>query len=183
MLKAVLDACVIYPAPIRDLLLSLADVGLFKPFWSDEINKEWGRNLMIKRPDISLIKIALTVQAMNASFPDANIKLDESIISHLNLPDLNDLHVLATAISSGSSYIITSNLKDFPNDQLRQFSIEAIDPDSFILNLFREQEVLANFAFENQIKRLKDPPLSKTEVLAIFEKLGLIRTSQYIKSL
>lgn len=107
---------------------------------------------MIKRPDISPIKIAVTVQAMNDSFPDANIKQDKSIISKLNLPDLNDLHVLATAISSDSSYIITFNLKDFPNDQLRQFSIEAINPDSFILNLFREQEALANFALENQIK-------------------------------
>ena len=183
MIKVVLDACVIYPAPIRDLLLSLADVGLFKPFWSDEINLEWGRNLLIKRPDISPIKIAATVQAMNDSFPDANIKQDKSIISHLNLPDLNDLHVLATAISSDSSYIITFNLKDFPNDQLRQFSIKAIDPDTFILGLFRKQEILANFAFENQIKRLKHPPLSKTEVLAIFKKLGLIQTSHYIKGL
>ena len=183
MIKAVLDACVIYPAPIRDLLLSLADVGLFKPFWSDEINQEWGRSLMIKRPDILPIKIAATVQAMNDSFPDATIKRDESIMSKLHLPDQNDLHVLATAISSGSSYIITSNLKDFPNGQLNQYSIKAIDPDTFILNLFQEQEVLANFALENQIKRLKHPPLSKTEVLAIFEKLGLIQSCNYIKGL
>ncbi|MDT8886174.1 PIN domain-containing protein [Aquirufa regiilacus] len=183
MIKAVLDACVIYPAPLRDLLLSLADVGLFKPFWSAKINEEWIRNLLIKRPELSLPKLALTIEAMNKAFPDANVSSDANIISSVSLPDQDDIHVLATAISSDSSYIITFNLKDFPNDQLRQFYIEAINPDSFILNLFREQEALANFALENQIKRLKHPPLSKTEVLAIFEKLGLIQTSHYIKGL
>ncbi len=35
---AILDACVLYPAPIRDLLLNLADVGLFIPKWSDQIH-------------------------------------------------------------------------------------------------------------------------------------------------
>jgi hypothetical protein len=37
----VLDACVLYPASIRDLLLNLAQLGLFKPRWSDEIQNEW----------------------------------------------------------------------------------------------------------------------------------------------
>ncbi len=34
---ALLDACVIYPAPIRDLLLNLAEQGLYTPIWSSKI--------------------------------------------------------------------------------------------------------------------------------------------------
>jgi hypothetical protein len=49
---AILDACVLYPAPIRDLLLHLADLGLYIPKWTDEIHEEWTRNLLLNRPDI-----------------------------------------------------------------------------------------------------------------------------------
>ncbi len=45
----ILDACVLYPAPVRDLLLSLADEELYCPGWSHEIQEEWIRNLLEKR--------------------------------------------------------------------------------------------------------------------------------------
>jgi len=183
MIKAVLDACVIYPAPLRDLLLSLADVGLFKPFWSVEINEEWIRNLLVKRPELSHSKLALTVQAMNKSFPDANIMKDAGISSRLILPDKNDIHVLETAIKSGSHYIISSNLKDFPDSELHKYSIQAIDPDSFIFDRFREHEAIALEALTNQINRLSHPPLSRKDVLAIFKKIGLTKTSTYLNGL
>ena len=37
---AVLDACVLYPAPIRDLLLHLANFELYTPKWTDRIHDE-----------------------------------------------------------------------------------------------------------------------------------------------
>lgn len=80
-INAVLDACVLYPAPIRDLLLSFAEAGLFKPFWSDKINDEWVRNLLKNRMDLSLAKMQSTVSAMNSAFPDANIEEDNSTYS------------------------------------------------------------------------------------------------------
>ena len=70
---AVLDANVLYPVPIRDLLLSLANEGLFQPKWSSIIQEEWVRNLLLKRPDLSRNKLLKTVDAMNETFPEANI--------------------------------------------------------------------------------------------------------------
>ena len=64
----VLDACVLYPAPIRDLLLNLAQLGLFKPRWSDEIQNEWIEGLLKKRPDLSRLNLAKTKEAMNSGF-------------------------------------------------------------------------------------------------------------------
>jgi hypothetical protein len=50
---AVLDACVLYPAPLRDLLLRLALTDLFRARWTDRIHDEWIRSLLSQRPDLS----------------------------------------------------------------------------------------------------------------------------------
>jgi predicted nucleic acid-binding protein len=172
-INAVLDACVLYPAPIRDLLLSFAEVGLFKPFWSDKINNEWVRNLLKNRTDLRLDKLQLTVSAMNSAFPDANIKEDCALIELLALPDSDDRHVLAAAIHSNSRIIVTANLKDFPKPLLSFYSIRAQTPDDFIASLIKQNELLAFLAFENLVKRLKNPPLNNLQVLETLHKLGL----------
>ena len=51
--SVIYDACVLYPAPLRDLLMYLAITNLFKARWSDEIHDEdqWGQSRLIL-PDI-----------------------------------------------------------------------------------------------------------------------------------
>lgn len=53
---AVLDACVLYPAPLRDLLLSLASAGLFHARWTPDIENEWTRNLLANPRNRILIR-------------------------------------------------------------------------------------------------------------------------------
>ena len=65
----VLDACVLYPAPLRDLLLRLATTGLFAAKWTDEIHDEWTRNLVRKRPEIEE-QIKRTRRLMDKAVPD-----------------------------------------------------------------------------------------------------------------
>ena len=71
--RVVLDANVLYSAPLRDYILSLADEELFRPKWTESIHEEWIRNLHENRPDIALDQLEKLKQAMNNAFPDANI--------------------------------------------------------------------------------------------------------------
>ena len=112
----VLDANVIYPAPIRDLLLNLAALEIFSPKWSEIIQEEWIRNLLENRPDLSKKKLSRTVHLMNEAFPDAEVHDFEELIDQLELPDLNDRHLLAAAIHCKADAIITFNGKDFPEE-------------------------------------------------------------------
>jgi hypothetical protein len=48
---ALYDACVLYPAPLRDLLMELAQTGLFHARWSNQIHEEWIENLLLKEPN------------------------------------------------------------------------------------------------------------------------------------
>ena len=48
------DACVLYPAPLRDLLMRLALIDLYRARWTDMIHDEWTRNVLKQRPDLKV---------------------------------------------------------------------------------------------------------------------------------
>lgn len=98
---AVFDACVLYPAPLRDLLIWLALSGRFRARWSAQIHEEWRRNLLRKCPDLSAQQLARTIRLMDEAIPDAVVTGHEPLIAGLDLPDSNDRHVLAAAIRRG----------------------------------------------------------------------------------
>ena len=83
---AVLDACVLYPVPFRDLLLSLASAGLYKPKWSALIQDEWSRNLLANRSDLTVAQLQRTATMMNTAFPDADVAGYEVFVPTLTLP-------------------------------------------------------------------------------------------------
>src|SRR5665213_919654 len=89
---ATLDANVLYPFLIRDVLLSLADAGLFRPIWSADIQAEWSSHLIAAKPDKETA-ILRTVAVMNDAFPEAVTDGYQSLIPGLDLSDPNDRHV------------------------------------------------------------------------------------------
>jgi hypothetical protein len=66
----VYDACVLYPAPLRDFLIELAAGGLFRAKWTDEIHEEWIGNLLANRPDLDRGKLETTRNLMNRAVID-----------------------------------------------------------------------------------------------------------------
>lgn len=175
---AVLDACVLYPAPIRDLLLHLADLDLYTPKWTDKIHEEWTRNLLKNRPEISQQQLQKTIVAMQDAFPDANVLNFELFIKSIDLPDQNDAHVVAAAIRCEADIIITANTKDFPNHYLKQFAIEAQHPDLFINNLIELNPETALTAFKNQVANLRNPPMTHISVLDKLKNAGLVKSRE-----
>lgn len=177
MKKAVLDACVLYPVQLRDVLLSIASEGCFEPHWSDQINDEWKRNLLVDRKDLKPEQLERTIITMNEAFEGACLSGFEGLIDKIELPDLDDRHVVAAAIHNKSTYIITNNLKDFPADQLKRWSVVAKSPEDFI-----EELIVADDLFELIIKaladqraRMKNPPMDVSEFVEGIKKQGLTK--------
>jgi predicted nucleic acid-binding protein len=110
---ALLDANVLYPAPLRDFLLRLATARLFTPQWSHEIQDEWTRNVLANRDDLTAEQINRTRNLMDKAFPNARVMGYDSLIPTLT-NDAKDRHVLAAAITGGAAQIVTFNIKDFP---------------------------------------------------------------------
>jgi predicted nucleic acid-binding protein len=172
-ITALLDANVLYPAPIRDLLLHLANVHLFSPKWTELIHDEWIQNLLFNRPELKLHSLNAAKRAMNLAFPDADVKGFFIHIEKLQLPDINDRHILAAAIHAKVDFLVTFNIKDFPQRYLSSFSVRIIHPDDFILELIHLDKEAALKAFDNQVSNLKHPPMTKDEVLNSLRKCGL----------
>jgi len=119
----VYDACVLYPAALRDFLMHLAITNLFRARWTEMIHEEWIRNVLRDRPDLTAHQLARTRQLMDENVLDCLVTGYESLVPSLSLPDLNDRHVLAAAIRCNANSIITFNTKDFPKESIEPFGI------------------------------------------------------------
>jgi len=94
---AIYDACVLYPAPLRDFLMWLGLSGRFRARWSQTIHEEWKRNLLINRTDLTQAQVDRTSYLMDRAIPDGLVEGYESLAAGLTLPDPDDRHVLAAA--------------------------------------------------------------------------------------
>ena len=95
---AFLDASVLYPAPLRDLLLELAVADLYRAKWSDTVHEEWITPVLRNRLDLTRAQLERTRDLMNAHVRDALVTGFKQLIEILALPDPDDRHVLAAAI-------------------------------------------------------------------------------------
>jgi predicted nucleic acid-binding protein len=178
-----LDACVLYPAPLRDFLLHLACSGVFRARWSDEIHDEWIRNLLANRPDLTAEQLQRTRELMDRAVPDSLVSGHLGIAKGLILPDPEDTHVLAAAICSNAQVIVTFNLKDFPNDVLDAYGIEAQHPDDFVRHLISLDWGAVCGAFKRQRASLRNPPQSAEQLLSTLERQGLAISSSELRPL
>lgn len=169
----VLDACVLYPAPLRDFLLELAGSGIFRARWTDRIHDEWIRNLLANRPDITAERLARTRQLMNDTVLDSLIEGYEDLIPALKLPDPDDCHVLAAAIHGRADGIVTMNLKDFPPAVAQQYALDIIHPDDFLHQQFGLDPAAVVIAARNCRARLRNPPKGAKDFLDTLEAQAL----------
>jgi predicted nucleic acid-binding protein len=133
-LEVVLDACVLFSAPLRDTLLRAADANLYRPHWSVEILNEVRRSLVATRR-ATKAKAQHLVDEMIRYFPEAAVTAYEHLVPVMTNHE-GDRHVLAAAVVSGARVVVTHNLRHFPDDALTPYGIQVQPPDEFLTGLF-----------------------------------------------
>lgn len=174
------DACVLYPAPLRDLLLQLSLTELFRARWSVDVHEEWMRNVLLERPELTREQLERTRSLMDAAVPDALVKGYEKLIPSLVLPDPDDRHVLAAAIRGRCDVIVTYNLKDFPHGLLAEHDIEAQHPDEFLGHLIHLRPEAVCSAARSCRLRLKRPPVSAEDYVLTMAAQKLPDTTRFL---
>ena len=180
-MRVVLDACVLFPTVMREVLLGVAATGAFEPRWSARILEEWAlaaRKLgpegeALARGDVALV---------SSHFPNATVKPAPGLEARLWLPDDNDIHVLAAAIAGHADVIVTANAKDFPRGIVAEEGIARADPDAFLLGHWQaEPDMVAGVGDRvlNEARRLSGQDWN---IRALLKKARLPRLAKALSS-
>lgn len=183
----VVDACVLVRVLPRNIILSLAEAGLFRPRWSETILEEMERALRDKiyKGKDNAAELAATQRArISIAFDEALAHDYEACLPvDIKLPDDNDRHVIAAAIKVGASVIVTDNVKDFPIDVLAPLDIEVKTADDFIADTLGlpegHREAVA--AIRKMRERLKRPEITAKELLLRMEGNGLLDSANVLR--
>jgi len=171
-----LDANILYPAPVRDVFLQLAVSDLFRARWSADIHREWMEALLRNEPERDRSALERTRRLMDHATRDCLVTGYERLIPCLELPDPDDRHVLAAAIVGRCDVIVTQNLKDFPQDVVTAYGIEARHPDDFLLDQLTRAPGAFCAALGKVRARLKNPPYNVEDYLNTLTRQGLVAT-------
>jgi hypothetical protein len=178
-LVAVYDACVLYPAFLRDFLVRLAihgrRQGVMRAKWTGRIHREWIRAVLRAKPDVPRGELLRTRRLMDQHVRGCRVHGYQRWEKRLALPDPNDRHVLAAAMACVADVIVTFNTRDFPLDVLRPFGLVAAVPDSFVSQLMDSGIVVA--AAAEHRAALTRPSMSPAEYLEVLRRNGLPSTA------
>jgi len=133
--RVLIDACVLYPTVMREMVLGVARQGLFEPLWSARILEEWAR-AAIKLGPTGEPQARAEIALLRAAWPRAEVTPQPGLEQRLYLPDENDIHVLAAAIAGSADSIMTLNAKDFPRATLAEEDLTRVDPDSYLYGIW-----------------------------------------------
>lgn len=187
-LIAVLDACVLAGLFKRNLLLSCAEAGLFRPTWSATLLAETvyasRRIHAASSNDVAWDEIDRQISAMQSAFPDA---LTRDVENRQNLaralPDANDRHVVSAALAAKASLIVTDNISDFPRKTMKDFSLEILTADNFLARILAGESEDVPAAIAALRRRLDTMPTltggsqSAADVIMRMKRAGLKKTA------
>lgn len=133
-MKAFLDACVLYPTVLREILIGCAGAGLYRPLWSPRVLEEWAR--AARKVEGGEVFARGEIAGLRSRFPRAEVRPGDGTMARMYLPDPNDVHVLAAASDAGADRLVTLNIKDFPRRDVLAEDIELQNPDAFLMDLW-----------------------------------------------
>ncbi|WP_256212600.1 PIN domain-containing protein [Loktanella sp. DSM 29012] len=168
----ILDANVLFPFRVRDVLLTFAHEGLFRARFTEEIMDEWTRNVIALKPDLR-DSIDSQVDAIRRAFDECFVTGHMPLIDGLKMPDENDRHVLAAAIRCSAQVIVTENKRDFPQALLEEYDIEVLGADDMLATTYELFPSVAARALGKVRRRYRNPPMGVSEFLLDLTRAGL----------
>jgi predicted nucleic acid-binding protein len=174
---ALLDANVLYPAPLRDIFIQLALTDIYHAKWSATIHDEWMRSLLRDKPSLDRAVPQRTRDLMDRAVSDCLVTGYEALIPALTLPDPDDRHVLAAAIAGRCDVIVTQNLRHFPAEALAPYGSRpsTLTTSCPIISISRPVSSARSSA--RSAPGSKIPPFTAEQYLAVLTQQGLVATA------
>jgi predicted nucleic acid-binding protein len=183
---AFIDACVLVGAMQRNLLLSLAEANFFRVRWSDRVLDETERAIVAmleaRGDPEARDRAGRACAMMRNAFEDACVQGWEKLEAAFALPDPGDAHVLAAAVATRASILVTDNMRDFPREILDPLGIEVKTADAFIADTIDLDPAKAVVAVRRMRMRLQRPEKTPEALFKDMEARGLVETVDVLRS-
>lgn len=176
-MKLLLDTCVIYPTVMREMLLGVAEQGVFTPLWSARILEEWARAARKLGPE-GEAQARSEIAMLRMRWPAAEISWPPSLEARLWLPDPADVHVLAAAIAGSADMICTLNAKDFPRNVLSEEGLSRQDPDGFLHGIWQAQPDLVRHVADHVLAEARRLSGEEWQMRPLLKKARLPRLAK-----
>jgi len=179
-MRVLIDACVLFPTVLRELVLDYAATGAFEPLWSTRILEEW-RRAAIRRSDVDGVIAEGEIATIKARFRNAVVDVAEDTEARLHLPDPDDVHVLAAAVDGGADELLTLNLKDFPTRVLSEEGLVRRDPDTFLLEAFHDEPETVKHVVSDVLARAAAHGIDTSNQRRLLKKARLPRLAKALE--
>lgn len=178
---ALVDACVLASALKRNMLLSFAQAEFYRIRWSGKVMDETERTIekLLKRKGVLEPKQGAQRQRNNMcrAFEEASVEAFEPLEPALLEINTKDRHVLAAAIKTGASVIVTDNLKDFPASYCAQFDIQPLSADSFFADCISLSPSHTMATLRQMRELLKNPEITPEKLITLCEGEAMLKTA------
>ncbi|MEW9918680.1 RSP_2648 family PIN domain-containing protein [Marimonas sp. MJW-29] len=180
--RILIDACVLYPTVMREMVLGAAGQGLFEPVWSARILEEWAR-AAVKLGAGGEAQARSEIALVQASWPGALRPAAPQVAQRLWLPDENDIHVLAVAVASSADMLMTLNAKDFPRGTLAEEGLRRVDPDSYLMDLWLASPRQIEDVAQNVLATARQLSGREWDMRGLLKKARLPRLAKHLREL
>jgi hypothetical protein len=186
----ILDACVLLPSRLSDVLFDLMLEGLYSAYWTDVVEAEFLRNWPAVHPD-AVQSGARRLKAFQRATRNGHMIFGHDSPATLRrVParvQANDRHLVAAALvllngldeedhpEQYKVLIVSSNTKHLAVTETRKLGIEVVNPGNFLDSLFAADPERTGRAIAKSLGDLKKPPYSKQEMLAALRLHGAKR--------
>lgn len=181
---ALADACVLASALKRNMLLSFAEAEFYRVRWSERIMDETERTIekLLRRRGAPAPKKSAKRQRENmcAAFEEASVESYEMLEPALKGINEKDRHVLAAAIKTSASVIVTDNLKDFPVEVCRPYDIEPLSADTFFADCISLSPSDTMATLRRMRMKLQNPEITAETLITLCERESMLKTASLI---
>jgi len=181
-MKLVLDACVMFPTVMREVLLGASEAGFFEALWSPRILEEWARAAARLGPEGEAVargEVALLVER----FPNASILVPDGFERRFWLPDPADIHVLAAAVFASSDGIVTLNRADFPKSILAEEGLQRFEPDGLLYGFWLEDAARMETVCGRVLEKARALSGAEWTSRSLFKKARLPRLAKALSAI
>lgn len=183
----ILDACVLLPSRLSDVLFDLMHAGLYFVYWTGDVEAEFLRNWPQVHPDASKSG-AKRLKAFQRATSNGHLITgydDKVFMSRVPARvHKNDRHLIAAAMVMVNGLdeeddpalhkvlIVSDNIRHLAVADTRKIGIEVIKPGAFLDRLYGAAPQKTRQTVAKSLNDLKKPPYSKEELLAALRLHG-----------